>query len=548
MEIYSGKGVFPGISFGTLYLMQKADVSVDKSAAPDSDFEWEMFEQAKKQADNELSGLFEKTRIGMGEAEAMIIDVQRMILEDGDFNEAVEEYIKRDKKRAACAVESAGSDFYEFFAGLDDPTMKARATDVADVSGRIVGILLGKNDETHLNVPSVIVADDLTPSETLQLDKTLIRAFVIRRGSASSHTAILARSLNIPSIVQANIPLDASLNGKAVVVDGREGKIYIDPDAETTKNMCSLQEKDLAEKQCLDVMRGQPSVTKDGHSIQLFANIGSDGDLEATLAADAEGIGLFRSEFLYLGRDDFPDETVQFEAYRRVAEGMDGRLVTIRTMDIGADKKVDYFNLEPEENPALGYRAIRICFSEPDMFKTQLRAIYRASAYGMIAIMFPMISSLWEVRRCKELAAAARAELVENGVPTGEVLLGIMIETPAAAIISDTLAEEVDFFSIGTNDLTQYTLAIDRQNQRLEPFLDTHHPAVMRLLKTVADNAHAAGIWVGICGELAADESLLRDFMEMGFDELSVSPGYILGMRKKIRDMDLSDDKNGGKQ
>jgi phosphotransferase system enzyme I (PtsI) len=407
----------------------------------------------------------------------------------------------------------------------------------------MVRILHGRKSEISLVSASVIIAEDLSPSETLQLDKSLIRAFVIRRGSANSHTAILARTLCIPSLIQADIPLDPSINGRPIAVDAHEGKIYLEPDARALGLLEARQSKDREAEARLEKFKGLPSVTKEGTKVKLYANIGGGEDLDAVLANDAEGIGLFRSEFLYLSRDSFPCEDEQFEVYRRVAEGMRDKPVIIRTMDIGADKNIPYFDLAPEENPALGFRAIRICFDRPDIFKTQLRAIYRTGVYGTVSIMFPMIASLWELRRCKEAAAEAREELKAEGTPFAELPLGVMIETPAAALIADELAREADFFSVGTNDLTQYTLAADRQNEKLIAHADPHHPAVLRLLKMTAESARQAGIWAGICGEFAADLSMTETFLEMGYTELSVAAGFVLPVRERIRSISL-----GGKK
>ncbi|MDR2759399.1 MAG: phosphoenolpyruvate--protein phosphotransferase, partial [Spirochaetaceae bacterium] len=483
--------------------------------------------------------LYEKTKAEIGEEDANIIDVQRMILEDGDFFEAVEDLIKNESCRAAHAVARAGKQFADFFAGLEDPYMKARSADMADVSRRIVGLLLGRRESFVLHEPSVVVAEDLSPSETLQLDKALIRAFVTRRGSTNSHTAILARTYKIPSLVQAEIPFDDDMNGKTMAVDGHEGVVYLEPDEETHRRLETRRRRDEEERRELEGMRGLPTVTRGGRTVELFANIGGVEDMEAALKEDAEGIGLFRSEFLYLGREGPPGEEEQFNAYRRVAEGMAGKKVVIRTMDIGADKQAAWLGLEKEENPALGYRAIRICFDRPDLFRAQLRAIYRASSYGKIAVMFPMITSVWELQHCRKAAEEVRRELSDEGIKTGDVELGIMIETPAAALCAAELAREADFFSVGTNDLTQYTLAIDRQNEKLGRFMDTRHPALLRLLRMTVEAAHARGIWAGICGELAADPEMTETLIEMGYDELSVSPAFILGTRKRIRKMNI---------
>lgn len=539
MKVYSGKGVFPGIAFGIARLFKRQELSIDESPSVSPKDEWALFEAAKKRTDEELEAIYEKTKAEIGEEDANIIDVQRMILEDGDFLEAVEDLIKNESCRAAHAVAMAGKRFADFFAGLEDPYMKARSADMADVSRRIVELLLDRRESFVLHEPSVIVAEDLSPSETLQLDKKLIRAFVTRRGSTNSHTAILARTFKIPSLVQTEIPLDDGMNGRAMAVDGREGAVYLEPDEETLRRLETRQHRDEEERRELERIRGLPTVTRDGRKLELFVNIGSVEDTEAALNEDAEGIGLFRSEFLYLGRESPPGEEEQFNAYRRVAERMGGKKVVIRTMDIGADKQAAWMGLEEEANPALGYRAIRICFDRPDLFRTQLRAIYRASAYGTIAVMFPMITSLWELQQCKKTAEEVRRELSDEGIRIGSVELGIMIETPAAALCAAELAREADFFSVGTNDLTQYTLAIDRQNEKLGRFMDTRHPALLRLLRMIVEGAHQAGIWAGICGELAADPEMTETLIEMGYDELSVSPAFVLETRKRIREMNI---------
>jgi len=538
MEKFSGKTVFPGIAFARAALLIKADLSVDTSHSSNPDEEWNAFIEAIKTADTQLELLFEKTRKDVGEEEALIIDVQRMMLQDDDFLEAVEELIKKESSRAAHAVERVGGRFYDQFAALEDPYMQARAPDIADVSRRLVAILIGHDAAFSLSGPSIVIADDLTPSDTLSLDKKLIRAFVTRRGSTNSHTAILARILEIPSIVQADVRLDKAFDGMDAAVDGHEGFLFIEPDDSTVKRLREREKADKEEEKILEAQRGLPTVTKSGKKIELAANIGSVEDLEAVLANDAEGIGLFRSEFLYMGRNDYPGEEEQFAAYKAAAEALKGKRVIIRTLDIGADKQAAYFGLPEEENPALGYRAIRICLDRTDVFKTQLRALYRAAAFGRVAVMFPMITSVWELKRCKELAAEAKAELEKQGTATGEIELGIMVETPAAAICADDLAKEAAFFSVGTNDLTQYTLAIDRQNAGLEKYLDTHHPALLTLLAKIAESAHKAGIWAGICGELASDPEMTAAFITMGYDELSVSPPFVLGLRKRIREME----------
>lgn len=543
MKCYSGKSIYPGVAFGAAFLVEKIQFVIDESPSDDTEMEWERFQEAKQLADTQLELLFQKTAEELGEAEAEIFDVQRLILQDEDFIETVRGHIINEACRAAHAVSRASRFFSETFAALDDPYMQARAPDIIDAAQHMVRILTNTRKEIKLSQPSIVIADDLTPSETMQLDKSLVRAFVVRRGSTNSHTAILARTLRIPSLIQTDIPLDTAFDGVFAAVDAHNGKIYIDPEKKVVKELESLCVNDRKEEAELGKLRGYPTVTQDGLKVNLFANIGGPEDLQAALENDAEGIGLFRSEFLYLSRDDYPCEDEQFEAYCAVAKGMKGRPVIIRTMDIGADKKIPYFNLAAEENPALGLRAIRICFERPDIFKTQLRAIYRASAFGNVLIMFPMIASLWELRRCKEAAVMAREELAGEGIIVGKVPLGIMIETPAAALIAGELAKEADFFSVGTNDLTQYTLAVDRQDEKLSSYSDPHHPAIIRLLEMIGASARHAGIWAGICGELASDPELTEKFLQMGYNELSVSPGFILKIRQKIRSI-----KNGSKQ
>ncbi|MDR2404450.1 MAG: phosphoenolpyruvate--protein phosphotransferase [Spirochaetaceae bacterium] len=537
MEQFSGKAVFPGIVFGKALLFTKPDLQVDSSPSSNPDAEWQAFQQAVREADTQLGILFEKTRTELGEEKAMIVGIQRMMLEDGDFLEAVERMIQRDAARAAHAVDQAGKQFYELFASMDDAYMRARAPDIADVFRRLTAILLAAETDFSLTEPAILIAEDLSPGDILTLDRKLIRAFVTCGGSLNSHTAILARILNIPLIVQTNIPLDRRLDGQYAVVDGYNGVIYLEPDAETEALLEEEQRKHDAERAALESLRGISAVTRDGRRIELAANISGIADLDAVLDNGAESIGLFRSEFLFLGRQDYPGEDEQFEVYRAAAVVMKGRRVVVRTLDIGADKQAPYFGLKKEENPALGLRAVRVCFLQPKVFKTQLRAIYRASAWGNIAILFPMIASIRELRKCREFAAEARAELVEQGLTPGEVEMGIMIETPAAALCAEELAREADFFSVGTNDLTQYTLAMDRQNPRLEPFMDTHHPAILRLLAMTAEGAARAGIRVGICGELAADPEMTRQFIDMGYEELSVAPSLIPEMRKRIREL-----------
>jgi phosphotransferase system enzyme I (PtsI) len=537
MRQYKGKTVFPGIAFAKTLLYVRSALAVDPSPAPDADAEWRAFQAAIRTADEQLEIIYARTREEVGDEEAQIIDVQRVMMQDGDFLEAVESAVREEHCRAACAVDRTGRQFYELFANLDDPYMKARAPDIADVSRRLTAILLGERIDFTLTETSIIIADELTPSDTLSLDKKLIAAFVTRGGSTNSHTAILARILKIPSLVQAGIPLDSTLDGKDAAVDGHEGILYLEPDAAVIARLQARRQRDRDETASLESFRGLPSVTRSGKKVELAANIGGVEDIAAVLEGDAEGIGLFRSEFLFLGRNSAPSEDEQFEAYKAAAEALGGKRVVIRTLDIGADKQASYLGTESEENPALGLRAIRLCFQRTGLLTTQLRALYRAAAFGRVAVMFPMIASLWELRRCREIAAGARAELVKEGVVTGEMELGIMVETPAAALCAEELAAEADFFSVGTNDLTQYTLAIDRQNAKLDQFLDVHHPALLRLLRMIVESAHKAGIWAGICGELAADSEMTPRFIEWGYDELSVSPAFILGLRKRIREL-----------
>ena len=532
MKKGTGRPVFSGVAIGRAYIYKKQQAALPTSCG-DASVEQRHFEEAKEEARAQLQALFEKTCKEIGEEQGMIIDVQMMMLDDLDYLESIEAMIKNGAS-AAEAVKETGDTFAAAFAAMDDDYMKARAVDVKDVSTRIVTILCGGKTGFSMEEPGILVAEDLTPSETVQMPKDKILAFVTRQGSSNSHTGILARIMNIPSLVQTQINLDDEIDGKQMIVDGFEGCYYIEPDEQTLAVMKEKRHATEEYRQQLEAYRGKESVTRGGRKINLFANIGNPDDLVHVIEGDAEGVGLMRSEFLYLGRTDFPTEEELFEAYKKVVEGLGGRRVVIRTLDIGADKQADYFGLEHEENPALGLRGIRICLEREDVFRPQMRAIYRASAYGPVSVMFPMIASLWEVRKVKEFCAKIREELIAEGVAVGEVELGIMIETPAAAIMSAQLAKEVDFFSVGTNDLTQYTLAIDRQNPNLDAFYDAHHPAVLELLRQVAHNAHEAGIWAGICGELGADASLTETFLEMGYDELSVSPGRVLELRKKV--------------
>ncbi len=538
METFHGKSVLQGIAIGSLYVMEKKESTWTKHTIENAEDEVARFQKAREKAISELDELYEEALDQVGEENAMIFDVHKMMLEDMDYLEAIENLIRTEKVNAEYAVTVTGEEFSAMFSAMEDDYMRARATDVLDISGRVVRVLEGREEPgLHSKEPVIILADDLTPSETIAMDKTKILAFVTKHGSANSHTAILARSLNIPSLVNADVEITKEYHGMEAIVDGVTGTLFISPDAQTLETKRKEQAEIREKNEKLKLLIGQENITKDGRRINLYANMGNVEDVEKVLTNDAGGIGLFRSEFLYLGRDTFPSEEEQFEAYKEVASRMGGKKVIIRTLDIGADKKADYFGLDPEENPALGYRAIRICLTRKEVFRTQLRAIYRASAFGTISIMFPMIISVEEIRRIKDFVEEIKAELKAEGTAFGDVELGIMIETPAAALVSGELAKEVQFFSIGTNDLTQYTLAIDRQNQKLEEFYDSHHPAVLKLIEMTIQSGHKEGIWVGICGELAADDTLTETFLDMGLDELSVSPTYILRLRDRIRNI-----------
>ncbi len=535
MKVFKGKAVCKGIAEGPAFIFTAAAPEAKAVAAKSPAEELEIFEAAAEKAKAQLEVLHGRALETAGEDAAMLFEVHQMMIDDDDFRDAIKEAIEGGSS-AAEAAESAGEQFAAVFEAMDDEYFRARSADMRDIAARLVRCIRGTEDSApELTVPSVIIAEDLTPSQTIMLDKEKVLAFVTEKGSENSHTAILSRMLGIPALIGIENCVSAASDGTPVIVDGEEGLLITDPDSETEALYGERIKKEQEERSRLKDMIGLPSETKDGRKIRLFANIASPEDLELVFKNDAEGIGLFRSEFLYLGRDDFPDEETQFEAYKKVLEGMKGKNVVIRTMDIGADKKVAYFGLPEEENPALGMRAIRICLTRPEILKTQLRALFRASAYGDLSIMYPMIASCEEVAKLKEIAEEVKRELKEEGIPFGDPEQGIMIETPAAAIISDRLAGMVDFFSVGTNDLTQYTLAVDRQNDSLEPFCDTHHEAVLRLIETAAKNAHEKGIWVGICGELGADESLTEEFIRMGIDELSVSPARVLSLRKKVR-------------
>ena len=541
MEVYQGKSVFGGIAIGRISVHKKDEQQVKRVRIEDSEQEILRYRQAKQTAMEQLQGLYQKALKEVGEANAAIFEIHQMMLEDDDYNESVENIIRMQQVNAEYAVASTGDNFAQMFSAMDDDYMRARSADVKDISERVLSVLGGRATGIAASgEPAIIVADDLAPSETVQLNKDLVLSFVTVHGSVNSHTAILARTMSIPALIGTAIPLTDDIDGKVGIVDGKNGCIYVDPDEDTLGRMQQLKLEEQEKKELLQTLKGRENITIDGKKIMLYANIGNSKDLAAVLQNDAGGIGLFRSEFIYLERDTFPTEEEQFQIYRTVAETMAGKSVIIRTLDIGEDKKCDYFEMEPEENPAMGCRAIRICLTRPEIFKTQLRALFRASAFGNISIMYPMIISVDEVRKIKTIVAEIRQELTEQGVTFGEPKQGIMIETPAAVMMSEELAKEVDFFSIGTNDLTQYTLAIDRQNPKLDAFYDPHHPAVLRMIQMVVENAHKAGIWAGICGELGADTTLTRRFLAMGVDELSMSPGSILPVRKIILETDVT--------
>ena len=536
MEKYTGKSIFKGIAIGKILFYQKGEQPVKRVKIEDTAEQIKRYEDARAKAAEQLQGLYEKALKEVGEANAAVFEVHQMMLEDDDYIDSVVNIIETQQVNAEFAVATTGDNFAKMFAEMEDDYFKARAADVKDISERMVNILSGNESGGALgDEPVIVVAEDLAPSETVQMDKEKLLAFVTRLGSANSHTAILARTMNIPALIEVDIKEE--WNGKMAVVDGYTGTFYIDPDEETLKKMQEKKEEDIKARELLQELKGKEDITIDGKHIKLYANIGGVKDVTSVLANDAAGIGLFRSEFLYLEADNYPDEEAQFQAYKTVAENMAGKKVIVRTLDIGADKQVDYFNLDHEENPAMGYRAIRICLDRRDIFRTQLRALLRASAYGNIGIMYPMIISVDEVKEIKKIVESIKAELTEKGIEYGEVEQGIMIETPAAVMISDLLAEEVDFFSIGTNDLTQYTLAIDRQNSKLDNIYDSHHPAVLRMIQKTSETGHNAGCWVGICGELGADMTLTETFLKMGIDELSVSPTFVLPIRKLIREM-----------
>lgn len=533
-EKYTGKSIFKGVAIGRIMIYGKKEQPVKREKIEDTDAEVRRYEAAKEKAIADLGELYEDAVKKVGKDNAEIFNVHAMLLQDDDFNDSIHNMIESQKVNAEYAAAVTGENFSKMFAEMDDDYFKARSADMKDIAERLVKVLSGREDKTVFDQPVIIAADDLMPSETVQLDKDKVIAFVTRYGSSNSHTAILARTMNIPALI--NIPVDPSWDGQMAILDGHTGTLYLDPEASTLAEEQKKLDQDLEQRRLLQELKGKPNVTLDGREINLFANIGGPKDLVSVLQNDAGGIGLFRSEFLYIGRDELPTEEEQFQAYKQVAETMAGRLVVIRTLDIGADKKADYLHLEPEANPALGFRAIRICLTRPEIFRTQLRALFRASTFGNIAIMYPMITSLEEIRQIREIADSVKKELDDAGVPyKKDIQQGIMIETPAAAIMTDVLAPEVDFFSIGTNDLTQYTLAMDRQNDKLDAFYQPHHPAILRLIQTTIENGHKGGAWVGICGELGADTTLTETFIQMGVDELSVSPAMVLPVREAIR-------------
>ena len=542
MEQIFGKGVSKGVAAGPISFYRRASGVIPRHEVSDTAAELERFRAARETAKEQLAKLYDKALAEAGEDAAMLFEAHQMMLDDLDFVESIEGMIENDRVNAEAAVSDTGAQFAEMFAAMDDSYMQARAADIRDISARVIGILTGEGESGIVSdVPCIVAADDLAPSETVQLDKALILGFITAGGSANSHTAILARTMDIPAIISAGDALQPEMEGKYAIIDGQTGEAVVEPDDAERERLLKRQAKEKALKELLDQLKGKPNVTKDGRNVMVYCNIGSPADIDAVLQNDGGGIGLFRSEFLYLQGSDYPTEDEQFEAYKTVAERMGGKRVIIRTLDIGADKQADYFHLDKEENPAMGLRAIRICLTRPEVFRTQLRALYRASAYGKIAIMFPMITSVWEVQEIKRICRNIRAELAEEGVPMADkVELGSMIETPAAVMMSAELAREVDFFSVGTNDLTQYTLAVDRQGVGLDRFFDAHHPAVLRMIRMAAENAHKAGIWIGICGELGADAELTETFLSMGIDELSVSPSAVLPLRSAIRSIDTT--------
>lgn len=534
MEIFQGKSIFKGVAIGPLLYYGKKETTVRREKIEDTDAEVARYKDAREKSVAQLRQLHDDSVKKVGEENAAIFDVHAMLMEDEDFCEAIENAIRTQNVNAEYAVAVAGENFSKMFAEMEDEYFKARSADMKDISERLIRVLAGEDEKRSFDEPSIIIADDLMPSETVQLDKEKVLAFVTRWGSSNSHTAILARTMNIPALI--DIPIREDWNGKLAAVDGHTGTFYLEPDEETLREMEEKRGRDLETRRLLQELKGKKNVSLDGKEINLYANIGGLKDVAAVLSNDGGGVGLFRSEFLYIGRESLPTEEEQFQAYKAVVETMAGKRVIIRTLDIGADKKADYLELEKEDNPALGYRAIRICLTRPDIFKTQLRAIFRASAFGKVAIMYPMITSVEELDKIHTIVAEVKRELAADKIPfKDDVEEGVMIETPAAALISDDLAHKVDFFSIGTNDLTQYTLAMDRQNSRLDVFYNPHHKAILRLIRMTIENGHKGGAWVGICGELGADTTLTETFLRMGVDELSVSPSMILPVRAAIR-------------
>ncbi len=543
MERYTGKGVYGAIAIGKISVFKRKEISVKRTRVEDVEREKQRVEAAKALAANQLQEIYDKALKEVGEANAQIFEIHMMMLEDMDYNDSIQNIIDTQSVNAEYAVAVTADNFAEMFAAMDDAYMKERAADIKDISNRLIRNLQSEGEDNSSSDDKVIIcSDDLAPSETVLLDKDKVLAFVTAYGSSNSHTAILARNMNIPAIIGVGEEfLKMIKDGDEAIVDGFTGEIFVNPDEETSHKLLAKQQQDEEKKKLLQNLKGKENVTLDGKNINIYANIGSVDNIGAVLLNDAGGIGLFRSEFLYLESEDYPSEEQQFIAYKKVLESMAGKKVIIRTLDIGADKQVDYFGLKKEENPALGYRAIRICLTRPEIFKTQLRALYRASVYGKLGIMFPMITSVSELQKILAICEEVKAELISEGIEVSDKIeLGIMIETPAAAVISDLLAPMVDFFSVGTNDLTQYTLACDRQNPELEDFIDTHHEAILRLIAMAADNAHKHGAWIGICGELAADTTLTERFLRMGIDELSVSPGFVLKVRETVRGLDLS--------
>lgn len=545
MDIYSGKSVYKGVAIGKVTVLKKHNHIVKREKISDPDAEIARMNLAREVSIKQLGALYDKAVKEVGEASAAIFEIHQMMLEDEDYLDAIKTMIKTEKINAEYAVVSTGDSFSDMFASMDDDYMKARATDVKDISERLVNNLCGNfADSDDSDEQKIIVADDLTPSETVQLDKDKILAFVTVHGSTNSHTAILARMMNIPALIGVPLSLDDIRDNTPAIVDGMEEQFIINPNEEQIHSAENKIRQDNEKISLLHTLKGKENITLDGKKINIFANVGSVGDIAYVMENDAGGIGLFRSEFLYLGRDSFPTESEQLQAYRQVVQMMAGKKVIIRTLDIGADKKVDYLGLADEENPAMGYRAIRICLKQPSIFKTQLRALFQAALFGNLSVMYPMITSVWEVRKIQEIVKQVCAELDEDGLPYKVPEQGIMIETPAAVMISDELAQLVDFFSIGTNDLTQYTLAIDRQNSALDVFYNSHHKAILKMIEMTTENAHKHGKWVGICGELGADTSLTKEFLRMGVDELSVAPSMILKVRKAVRETDLTKGQN----